>query len=91
MPGRYLGIPKKERAVGFLIIIATKRWVKADIAQYKFKAEGKNTTMGIVKKGKYLKYFAYFAKGELLAIFPILGFIEIFKYEKVADIIGKMK
>lgn len=72
-------MPKKERAVGFLITKATRRWVKAEIAQYILRAEGKKTTTGIVRKGKYLKYFIYLAKGELEAMLPMLGFIEIFK------------
>jgi len=53
--------------------------VKAEIAQYMFRAEGKKMTTGMVRKGKYLKYFMYFAKGELDAMFPMFGFIDMFR------------
>lgn len=70
--------------------MATSKWVKADIAQYIFKAEGKEITIGKVKNGKNLKYFIYFANGELVAIFPIFGFIEIFREENIADRTGRI-
>ena len=78
-PGRYFGMPRYCLVVGFLITKATIICVNAEIAQYIFSAEGKKITTGMVRNGKYLKYFIYFANGELVAIFPILGFIEIFK------------
>jgi len=78
-PGRYFGIPMYCLVVGFLITNATIIWVNAEIAQYILSAEGKKITTGMVRNGKYLKYFMYFAKGELVAILPMFGFIEIFK------------
>jgi len=78
-PGRYFGMPRYYLVVGFLITKATIMWVNAEIAQYIFSAEGKKITTGMVRNGKYLKYFMYFANGELVAILPMFGFIEIFK------------